>query len=66
MDSLDRTFEHALRRELQERYDRLTQSVAAGSAASFEKYKEMVGELNGIRVVLSICDDIKKKLTEGD
>lgn len=65
MNSIDKSFEHFMRKALSERIETISQIIATGSCKTLDSYREAVGEIRGLKTALQDCDDIKNKLNEG-
>jgi hypothetical protein len=51
-------FENTLRKLIQEEIDRLTENLALGlSVTDFASYREIVGQITGLKKVLELCDE---------
>ena len=53
---------YALREALTEELNRDAESIADGSAASWEDYQKRIGVRKGIRRALNVMEDVARKL----
>jgi hypothetical protein len=49
------------RAELQTRIDGLKDSLASGAAHSFEEYSKRVGTISGLRLAITLLEDLVKQ-----
>lgn len=49
------------RAELQTRIDSLKDGLASGAAHSYEEYSRRVGTINGLRLAITILEDLVKQ-----
>lgn len=57
-------FESELRKAIDTEVERRKEYLGAGSAGEFNQYKQWVGEINGLRRVLELCDEVNAELSK--
>lgn len=57
-------FHRKLKAKLNEEIAKLSQHVANGGAGNFDNYQRMVGNIESLRTVLQLCDEIERELDD--
>ena len=55
-----------LKKQIAERKEQLTQTLASGSVQNFEDYQKVVGEITGLSFAIHSIRDLHKKEEEYD
>lgn len=53
-----------MKRELEESREALRDAISAGSAADYATYRQLVGRMEAIEMVLAYVDDLEKQYIE--
>lgn len=62
MNSYEEAFEHVLRRLIDAEISDLSEGIVRGVFDTLESYREHVGEVRGLKIALSLCDETVAKL----
>ena len=59
-------FAEEIRKDIRMRMNDLADSLANGTASSYDSYRETVGEIRGLAIAESMLLDAAKRLEEGE